>query len=230
MELALSAFDLEDLDMNVTDPNNRNTTKRRSLLLGISAMAISSLGIYGCSDTSGNASAGISAELKAKLEPLLVGDLAAMAVRETADDLSELAFNGPDGTAMKMSDIGGKYRLLNLWATWCAPCRAEMPALDELQRTKGSDKFEVVAISVDGGTESKPRAFYDELGLNSLTFYHDPTINVFNDLKKKSLALGLPVTLLLDENNRVVANMNGPAEWASDDAFRLIDTIVYDKN
>lgn len=156
--------------------------------------------------------------------------MAAMAVRDTADDVSDLQFNDSDGNAISMSDTAGKYRLLNLWATWCAPCRAEMPALDELQRTKGGDKFEVIAISVDGGSEAKPRAFYDEIGLTSLTFYHDPTIGVFNDLKKKSLALGLPVTLLLDENNRVVANMNGPAEWASDDAFRLIDAVVYDQN
>lgn len=151
-----------------------------------------------------------------------------MAVRDTADDLSGLVFNGPDGQTITMAETGGKYRLVNLWATWCAPCRAEMPALDELQRSKGSDKFEVVAISVDGGSENKPRAFYDEIGLKSLAFYHDPTIDVFNELKKKSLALGLPVTLLLDENNRVVANMNGPAEWASDDAFRLIDAVVSD--
>ncbi|MEM8542273.1 MAG: TlpA family protein disulfide reductase, partial [Pseudomonadota bacterium] len=81
----------------MADPFNRNITRRRKLLLGFSAIAISTLGIYGCSDTSGNASSGISAELKAKLEPLLVGDLAAMAVRDTADDLSGLVFNGPDG-------------------------------------------------------------------------------------------------------------------------------------
>ena len=216
--------------MKLADPDNRKKNRRRSLLLSISAIAISTLGIYGCSDTSGNAPAGISAELKAKLEPLLVGDLAAMVVRDTADDVSGLTFNGPDGKTIMMSDTGGKYRLVNLWATWCAPCRAEMPALDELQRAKGSEKFEVIAISVDGGGESKPRAFYDEIGLKSLTFYHDPTIGVFNELKKKSLALGLPVTLLLDENNRVVANMNGPAEWASADAFRLIDAVASDQN
>lgn len=230
MELALSAFDLEELDIKLTNPISKKVTRRRSLLFGISAIAISTLGIYGCSDTSGNATSGISAALKAKLEPLLQGDLAAMAVRDAADDVSLLAFNGPDGKAMTMADTGGKYRLVNLWATWCAPCRAEMPALDELQRAKGSDKFEVIAISVDGGGEAKPRAFYDEIGLKSLAFYHDPSIGVFNELKKKSLALGLPVTLLLDENNRVVANMNGPAEWASDDAFRLIDAVVYDQN
>ncbi|WP_026480845.1 TlpA disulfide reductase family protein [Ahrensia sp. 13_GOM-1096m] len=211
--------------MKRTNPDSKLITRRGALSLGVSALTIGTLGIYGCSDTSGNASSGLSDALKAKIAPLLVGDIAAMAIRDNADDLSELTFNGPDGKPMKMSDANGKYRLVNLWATWCAPCRHEMPALDALQKAKGGDKFEVIAISVDGGGEEKPRAFFDEIGLTNLGFYHDPSINVFNALKKKSLALGLPVTLLLDENSRVVANMNGPAEWASPDAFKLIDAV-----
>ncbi len=212
--------------MKLADPGKNKINRRRALSLGVCFLAISTLGIYGCSDASGNASDGISEELKQRIEPLLVGDLAAMALRESAEDLSELAFNGPDGNTITMADTAGKFRLVNLWATWCAPCRAEMPALDELQRQRGSDKFEVIAISVDGGNENKPRAFFDEIGLKDLAFYHDPTIGVFNDLKRKSLALGLPVTLLLDKNNRVVANMNGPAEWASEDALKLIDAVI----
>ncbi len=159
------------------------------------------------------------------LEPLLVGDLAAMAVRDAADDVSELVFNGPDGVAITMANSEGKFRLVNLWATWCGPCREEMPYLDTLQEKYGDDKFEVIAISVDGGGEEKPRGFYDDIGIKSLAFYHDPTIGVFNSLKKRSLAIGLPVTLLLDKQNRVVANMNGPANWAGPDAFALIEAV-----
>ena len=216
--------------MNLADPVSKKINRRRALTLGMCFLAISTLGIYGCKDTSGNASSGISEELKQRIEPLLVGDLAAMAVRESAEDLSELKFNGADGNTITMADTGGKFRLVNLWATWCAPCRAEMPALDELQRQRGGDKFEVIAISVDGGGQEKPRAFFDEIRLKDLTFYHDPTIGVFNDLKRKSLALGLPVTLLLDDNNRVVANMNGPADWASEDALRLVDAVIAEQN
>lgn len=216
--------------MIMADPVSKKINRRRALTLGMCFLAIGTLGIYGCKDASGNASSGISEELKQRIEPLLVGDLAAMAVRESAEDLSELQFNGPDGNTITMADTGGKFRLVNLWATWCAPCRAEMPALDELQRQRGGDKFDVIAISVDGGGQEKPRAFFDEIGLKDLTFYHDPTIGVFNDLKRKSLALGLPVTLLLDENNRVVANMNGPADWASEDALRLVDAVIAELN
>ncbi|MDZ7822818.1 MAG: TlpA disulfide reductase family protein [Ahrensia sp.] len=211
--------------MKQMKPNNGNFTRRRALQAGFSALTLGTLGIYGCSDTSGNGSAQISADLRALLEPLLIGDIAAMAVRGEPDDVSDLVFNGPDGNTIAMSDTGGKFRLVNLWATWCAPCRKEMPALDELQKTRGDDRFEVIAISVDGGSLEKPRAFFDEIGLKSLKFYHDPTISVFNALKKKSLAFGLPATLLLDKDNRVIANMNGPAEWAGRDAYALIDAV-----
>lgn len=207
----------------MADLTKSKITRRNALLAGASTLA---LGIYGCSGASGNASTKISDDLVKKIKPLLSGDLAAMAIREEGEDLSDLTFNGPDGQTMTMADTAGKFRLVNLWATWCAPCRAEMPALDALQRIKGGDQFEVIAISVDGGSAEKPQAFYHEIGLQNLAFYHDPTIGVFNALKRKSLALGLPVTLLLDENNRVLANMNGPAEWAGVDAFKLVDTLT----
>jgi hypothetical protein len=86
----------------------------------------------------------------------------------------------------------------------------------------GSDEFEVVAINVDTGGDEKPKKFLEETGVSSLGYYRDNTIGVFNELKRRSLALGLPVTLLVDGNGCLIANMNGPAEWASDDAKRLV--------
>lgn len=123
---------------------------------------------------------------------------------------------------MTLGNLAGKTLLVNLWATWCAPCRAEMPALDELQAELGGEDFEVVAINVDTGSDEKPRKFLGEIGIKSLGYYRDDTIGVFNDLKRRSLALGLPVTLLVDESGCLIANMNGPAEWASDDAKSLV--------
>ncbi|GAB4350573.1 MAG: TlpA disulfide reductase family protein [Oricola sp.] len=159
------------------------------------------------------------------LKPLLRGDIAAMAARGQQNDLSGLSFNDGGGNAITLADTGGKPRLVNLWATWCAPCREEMPALDRLQAEKGDDNFQVVAISVDGGSDEKPRGFFDEIGVRSLSFYHDPTIGAFNAMKKEGLAYGLPVTVLVDANNCVIANMNGPADWAGEDAGRLIDAV-----
>ncbi len=193
--------------------------------------ALGAAGIYvtgalsGNGTTSGSACAAAIAEGKA-LKPLMAGDVAAMAKRSQANDLSGLGFNDGSGTAMTLADTGATTRLVNLWATWCAPCREEMPALDRLQAEMGGEEFEVVAISVDGGSDAKPRKFFEEIGIEHLAFYHDPTIGVFNELKKESLAFGLPVTLLVDESNCVIANMNGPADWASPDAFRLIEAAI----
>ena len=151
------------------------------------------------------------------------GEVAAMLPADPPQSLSALAFNAPSGQPMTVADLGGKTLLVNLWATWCAPCRAEMPALDELQAKAGGADFEVVAVNVDTGDDTKPKAFLSEIGIESLGYYRDPTLAIFNDLKRRGLALGLPVTLLIDKQGCLLAHMNGPAEWASADALRLIE-------
>lgn len=154
------------------------------------------------------------------------GEVAAMLAAHPPRSMKSLAFTGPEGKPMSVADFTGKVVLLNLWATWCAPCREEMPALDALQEAKGSDTFEVVAVNVDRGDDEKPKTFLKETGIQSLGYYRDSSMKVFNDLKSQSLALGLPATLLIDEEGCLLAHMNGPAEWASPDAARLIDTVL----
>lgn len=213
-------------------PMAENLTRRSALMRtgGLTAaVGLAAFGVYGCSDTSGNGQAGTDAILdaiKAAVEPTIQGDVAAMAIRNPSEGLGALTFNNGDGNPITMADTGQKVRLVNLWATWCAPCREEMPYLEQLQAERGGDAFEVVAISVDGGGPEKPRNFYQEIGLTTLPFYHDPTIGVFTELKRMSLAFGLPVTLLIDPQNRVIANMNGPAQWASPDAFAMVDAAI----
>jgi thiol-disulfide isomerase/thioredoxin len=153
------------------------------------------------------------------------GEVAAMMAASPPQSLSDLAFNGPDGRPMTLRDLSGKTVLMNLWATWCAPCRAEMPALDALQKQMGDDGFEVVAVNVDTGDDSKPKTFLAETGVASLGYYRDNTLGLFNDLKRRALALGLPVTLLIDGDGCLLAHMNGPAEWHSEDARRLIEAV-----
>jgi thiol-disulfide isomerase/thioredoxin len=140
--------------------------------------------------------------------------------------LKGLAFNGADGKPMSLANLGGKTVLLNLWATWCAPCRAEMPSLDTLQKEMGGDAFEVVAINVDTGDDTKPKKFLEEIGVEKLGYYSDHTLGLFNDLKKRGLALGLPVTMLIDSEGCLIAHMNGPAEWAGGDAKRLVEAAL----
>ena len=215
-------------------------TGRRGVAIGATAglaiavgAALGSVALYGSRGAPDNGpqvaaarSCAATPALGAAIEPHLTGDVAAMLVRDTPENLSALTFNDGSGTAITMADTGGRLRLVNLWATWCAPCREEMPWLEALQVARGGGDFEVVAISVDGGSDDKPRAFLDEIGVDDLAFYHDPTIGVFNDLRREGLALGLPVTLLIDDDDCVIANMNGPAHWASPDAFALIDAAL----
>lgn len=153
------------------------------------------------------------------------GEVAAMLAASPPQSLKGLSFDAPDGTPMTMADLSGRTVLLNLWATWCAPCRHEMPALNRLQAEEGGADFEVVAINVDTGTDEKPKRFLEETQVDALGFYRDATMGVFNELKRRGLALGLPVTVLIDADGCMLAHMNGPAEWASPDARALIASV-----
>jgi thiol-disulfide isomerase/thioredoxin len=131
-------------------------------------------------------------------------------------------FNGPDGNPIALTDFKGKVVLLNLWATWCAPCRKEMPYLDTLQQELGSDQFEVIAVSVDRGSPEKARKFLADVGANALKFYHDPSAQLGFTL----MAIGMPTTLLFDREGREIGRLVGPAEWHSPEAKELIKAAI----
>jgi len=158
----------------------------------------------------------------AALTPFTKGQVAAMVAAREPLSLQTIAFKGADGQPLSVAKFAGKTVLLNLWATWCVPCREEMPALNALQKEMGSDTFEVVAVNIDTGDDEKPKAFRSDNGIDTLGYYRDNTMGVFNALKKQGLAFGLPVTLLLDGKGCLVSAMNGPAAWDSDDAKGLI--------
>jgi thiol-disulfide isomerase/thioredoxin len=162
------------------------------------------------------------AEKAKRVGDAAVGEVAAMLPADPPQSLGTLAFNDPAGKPMTLTDLKGKTVLLNLWATWCAPCRQEMPALDALEKESGDDGFEVVAVNIDTGDDTKPKAFLAETGVTALKPYRDASLGIFNELKSRALVLGLPVTLLIDNDGCLLTHMNGPAEWNSDDAKRLI--------
>jgi thiol-disulfide isomerase/thioredoxin len=116
--------------------------------------------------------------------------------------------------------------LLNLWATWCVPCRKEMPALDALERRLGGPDFEVVAVNIDTRDPDKPRAWLNDVGIKRLAYYSDSSAKVFQDLKLAGKAFGMPTTLLLDRTGCELGTMAGPAEWASADGIRLIEASI----
>lgn len=203
-------------------------------LAAVAGMAVGAIGVYVMGAPSGNtdpalAAAGDAANAcpareaaVAAVDAAARGEVAAMLAADPSRPMSDLAFDGPDGRPMTVVGLSGKTLLVNLWATWCAPCRAEMPALDALQAELGGEDFEVVAVNVDTGTDEKPKAFLDEIGVADLGYYRDASMGLFNELKRRNVAVGLPVTLLLDGEGCLLAHMNGPAEWASDDAKALI--------
>jgi thiol-disulfide isomerase/thioredoxin len=133
------------------------------------------------------------------------------AVHESPRPLPELQFENGQGEGMSLADFRGKIVLLNIWATWCAPCRREMPTLDRLQAELGSPDFQVVALSIDRKGLPAVQEFYAELDLETLAIYVDET----GAAQRALSVLGLPTTLLLDREGNEIGRLLGPAEWDS---------------
>jgi len=205
-----------------------STAKRARAMIGLIALAAVGTGaaIYGIGTMQGNADpiCRSSAELAKRLAPLARGEVAAINIAADLQKLPDLAFKDANGEPRKLADFRGRTVLLNLWATWCVPCRKEMPALDALQGKLGDDKFQVVAVNIDTRNLDKPKAWLDEVGIKGLGYYADPSAKVFQDLKAIGKALGMPTTLLIDPQGCELGVLAGPAEWASDDAIKLIET------
>ena len=161
-----------------------------------------------------------------RIAPLAHGEVAALTMASTPLKLPDLAFEDADGKPRKLSDWHGKTVLVNLWATWCVPCRREMPALEGLQTRLQSPNFEVVAINIDTRDPEKPRKFLEEAKLTRLGYFNDQKAKVFQDLKAVGRALGMPTSVLVDGQGCEIATIAGPAEWASDDAVKLIQAAI----
>jgi len=165
-------------------------------------------------------------ELARKLAPLARGEVAAVKIAKSGLKVPGLAFQDATGKSLTLGDWRGRTVLLNLWATWCVPCRKEMPALDALQQKLGSPDFEVVAVNIDTRDPDKPKAFLKELGISKLAYYADPSAKTFQDLKEIGRAFGMPTTMLVDKQGCELGTIAGPAEWASDDAVKLIQAAL----
>src|SRR5205807_9336415 len=114
----------------------------------------------------------------------------------------------------------------NLWSSWCIPCRREMPPLEALQARLGGPDFEVVAVNIDTRDPDKPRAWLKEAGIAQLAYYADPSAKVFQDLKLVGKAFGMPTTLIVDPAGCEIGTVAGPAEWASEDALKLVTAAL----
>jgi thiol-disulfide isomerase/thioredoxin len=165
-------------------------------------------------------------DLARRIEPLAHGQVAAVKPAEEARLLPVLAFRDGAGAQRSLADWRGRTVLLNLWATWCVPCRKEMPTLDALQAKLGGPDFEVVAVNIDTRDPDKPRTWLREIGIGNLAYYADANAKVFQDLKAAGKAIGMPTTLLIDPNGCEIASLAGPAEWASADGVSLVSAAL----
>jgi thiol-disulfide isomerase/thioredoxin len=161
-----------------------------------------------------------------RIAPLARGEVAALAVSKSPVVPPEIAFRGPAGEDLTLAAFKGKAVLLNLWATWCLPCRQEMPALDKVQAELGGASFEVVAINVDTRDPDKPKAWLQENGIRNLAYYSDSGGKLLQVLQRSGHVVGLPTTLLVDAAGCEIAILKGPTDWASADATRLLRTAL----
>ncbi|MGI8727011.1 MAG: TlpA family protein disulfide reductase [Solirubrobacterales bacterium] len=135
----------------------------------------------------------------------------------------EISFLDGDGEEVTLADFSGRIVVLNLWATWCAPCRREMPSLENLAASFADEDLAVVALSQDrGDARDKIDAFYEEVGVDGLEVYRDPEARTARDLR----APGLPTTIIFDRSGREVGRVLGDAEWDGEEALELLRLLV----
>jgi thiol-disulfide isomerase/thioredoxin len=208
------------------------TARRRRRRL-VTAGAVAALGalaavyvVVGLPRNAGDPRCRPTLDLARRIEPLAHGQVAAVKPAEEARLLPVLAFRNGAGAQRSLADWRGRTVLLNLWATWCVPCRKEMPTLDALQDKLGGPDFEVVAVNIDTRDPDKPRTWLRDIGIGHLAYYADANAKVFQDLKAAGKAIGMPTTLLIDPNGCEIASLAGPAEWASADGVSLVSAAL----
>jgi thiol-disulfide isomerase/thioredoxin len=149
---------------------------------------------------------------------LAQGALQGFVVHPIPKAVPEIHFQDKDGRTRTLAEFRGKVVLLNIWATWCAPCREEMPTLDRLQAELGGPDFEVVALSIDRGGFDVITKFFAEVGVKHLAMYLDSDMNAASALS----AVGLPTSLLIDRDGTEIGRLIGSAKW---DAPEMVEFI-----
>jgi thiol-disulfide isomerase/thioredoxin len=149
------------------------------------------------------------------------GDMRKLVFRDTPKEVPDTTLGSVDGGEARLSDYSGEPVVLNFWATWCAPCREEMPSLDRLQAEMG-DRLEVVTVATGPNSPAGIRRFFEEQGIANLPMLTDPQ----QELARGMAVLGLPVTVILDPEGREIARLTGGAEWDTPEAKAMLEAIV----
>ncbi|UWR68896.1 TlpA family protein disulfide reductase [Phaeobacter inhibens] len=159
----------------------------------------------------------------AVLADMRQGDMKKLVLHSTPKPVSSAEFQLADGAGTAtLGDYKGKIVLLNFWATWCAPCRKEMPQLSELQEEFGGDDFEVLTLATGRNSPVGIQKFFDDTGITNLPRHQDPRQAVAREMA----VLGLPITVLLNREGEEIARLRGDAEWNSDSAKTIIRALI----
>ena len=167
------------------------------------------------------ANTGAAQDLDA-LTDIRAGDMRKLIVHSEPSRSSDAAFVSADGSEMTLAAYEGQFVVLNFWATWCAPCREEMPHLSALQEAVGGEDIQVVTIATGRNPPPAIVAFFAEIGVDNLPLYRDPR----QDLARDMGVLGLPATLILDRNGFEIARLQGEANWADENALAMIEVLL----
>lgn len=209
---------------------DRSRLSVRSLVsLGVLGVLVAlSVVLYGRGGGSGNQASNEcagSAETAAQIARVAISGVAALQAEKTPRPMPDFPFMGPNGP-MSLRDLRGKSYLFNAWATWCVPCREEMPALDALEGEKGGPNFTVVALNMDTRNVEKVPQWLKDNNVNRLALYQDNESKGFQSLRREGLVTGLPTTILVDQKGCIVARMAGPAAWDGPDALNVIAALT----
>ena len=188
--------------------------------------AIAAAVFYGMAPDLGKSTACSASSLARaqRLKDLAGNDLPALTIKPHLPP--PLAFKGPDGSPLTLANFSGRGLALNLWATWCVPCRVEMPDLDKLQAAAGDKDFEVVAVAVDTARPERVPAFLNAIGVKSLTRYTDFSGDMLEKLRLSGDALGLPTTVLIDKEGCQLGVVAGAAKWDSPTALAAAKALA----
>lgn len=158
-------------------------------------------------------------------EALRTGDMRKLIFHSTPEAVSNASYQLADDAGTEtLEAYQGKYVLLNFWATWCAPCRKEMPMLSELQTEFGGDTFEVVTIATGRNSPAGIQKFFNDANITNLPRHQDPK----QKLASQMGVFGLPITVIINPEGREIARLRGDAHWSSDSAKAIIKTLIAD--
>ncbi len=193
-------------------------SKSALVYMGLAACAIAAIAFVALRDPATSGAAPDMTEVAALRE----GDMKKLNFHPELRAISDKPFTTVDGSSGSLADYQGQVVLLNFWATWCAPCRKEMPMLAEIQAELGGEDFQVVTVATGRNPLPAMQTFFDEIGVDNLPLHRDPK----QEIAREMTVFGLPATIIIDRQGREIARMSGDADWSSASAKAILANLI----